>query len=547
MSPRQHTTSPNIFFENTKMTSTCPNNRLTLSSTPSMTDQYSAPPTGHQTFLPYYPILTSACLTATYLSLILTLNITLHAVTQTNPDALAIAHALDEENAAGICRGLLHGVPLLLKDNIVTLDGMDTTCGSLALVGARPEKEANVIGVLRRAGAVILGKGNMAEWAGFRSTSGDSGWSATGGQSTGIYYPGMKASGSSGGCGVAVGAGMAFAALGTETCYSITSSAEKSGIIGFKPTRDLISSQGIIHASKRLDTVGILARTLPDIIRVLLGLIPESTHIPSPMRQKLVHDLSPTCSSMRLDGMRLGIPAFLPPLSACKTQAFTKVLRVLQSAGATIIYNISMPGVQACESLPQAAKNSMLYTEMKSAINTYLSFLVINPQNIHTLSDLIAFTTTHPDEAYPQRNVAGLEAALATDPEDALYKTMLAKEEYWIGEGGITVTLNRHQCDVLILPNLNVTLQTFAAKAGSQVCRVPMGVFPVGTNVEVEKGNGLVGQAPGIPVSAYIFGRATKDEDVLKVGYVVERGLRVREVLVPFFETSTGVELFSGM
>jgi amidase len=162
--------------------------------------------------------ITAKQLVETYSARIGEVNYEFRAVIEINPDALEIAQALDLECSTGNCRGSLHGMPILLKDNIPTRDKTDTACGSLALAGARPAKEAEVVTALRKAGAVILGKANMAEWSGFRSTSDCSGWSARGGQTKGIFYPGMKASGSSGGGAVAVALGLCAAAIGTEVC-----------------------------------------------------------------------------------------------------------------------------------------------------------------------------------------------------------------------------------------------------------------------------------------------------------------------------------------
>lgn len=161
-------------------------------------------------------LFTTEQLVKIYLTRIQEVDYEFHAIIETNPNATEDARLLDLERRLRGARGPLHGIPILLKDNIPTLDNTDTTCGSLALVGAKPPKEADVVTALRKAGAVILGKGNMAEWSGFRSTSRCSGWSARGGETTGVFYPGMKASGSSSGCAVAVALGMCFAALGTE-------------------------------------------------------------------------------------------------------------------------------------------------------------------------------------------------------------------------------------------------------------------------------------------------------------------------------------------
>jgi len=494
--------------------------------------------TGYQNRLFTAVDLTSACLTR-----IRETNPTFHAVAEVNPDATSTAQHLDAERLTKGPRGPLHGIPILVKDNIPTLDATSTTCGSMALVGAKPAQEAEVVSAVRKAGMVILGKGNMAEWAGFRSTSGCSGWSGRGGQTTGIHYPGTKASGSSGGCAVAVALGMCFAALGTETCYSIVSPAEKSGIVGFKPTRNLLSSEGLIHASKRLDTVGVLTRTVSDAALLLIGLVQHSDHLPAQTKQKIVQDLSTANSIPQLHGIRIGIPSSLSDmqnLPACKKTAFERTLKLLESAGATIVRNITVTGAKGWEALPQEAKDIVLNTDMRISINDYLASLATNPHNVRNLEDIIAFTKGHPAEQYPQRNVEGLERAQASDPIDLLYKNMLAKDEYYTGEGGFDAALCRKCCDVMLVPTLSVTMQSFAAKAGSPVMSVRMGVFPRDTPVERDARNGLVNVAPGIPFSAYIFGRATKDEDVVRVGHVLERFTNVRETLVPYIDVEAG-------
>ncbi|KAG9190576.1 amidase [Alternaria panax] len=487
-------------------------------------------------------LFTAVDLTSAYLARIRELNPEFCALAEVDPDAIAAAHILEAERLTNGPRGFLHGIPILVKDNMPTLDSTSTTCGSVALLGARPPREAGVVTAVRKAGAIVLGKGNMAEWAGFRSTSGCSGWSARGGQTKGIYYPGMKASGSSGGCAVAVAAGMCFAALGTETCYSIVSPAEKSGIVGFKPTSGLISSEGLIHTSKRLDTVGVLTRTVSDACLFFLSLAQQSDHLPLPTKQKLVHDLSTACSNTHLYGVRIGVPTDLDELQnllPCKKEAFERTLTLLEGAGASIVRNVQIPGAQSWEALPQEAKNAILNTDMKIAINAYLSSLATNPNNIRNLQDLITFTRAHPAEQYPQRNVEGLEKAVASDPDGHLFKTMLAKDEYYIGEGGIEAALCRKRCDIMILPTLSVTMQSFAAKAGSPVMSVPMGMFSEDAPVEKDSKNGLINVAPGIPFSAYIFGRAAKDEDVFKVGRVLEQLTKIRETLVPYVDLMT--------
>jgi amidase len=357
------------------------------------------PPLRHATLSDIYhglehDIFTAEQLTKVYSTRIHEVNPEFHAVIEANPHAADDARLLDTEYRLCGPRGPLHRIPIFLKDNIPTLDDTETTCGSLALVGARPAKEAAVVTALRKAGAIILGKANMAEWSGFRSTSGCSGWSARGGQTRGIFYPNMKASGSSSGCAVAVALGLCVAAIGTEVgfvyvyvradgltwcmqaCYSVVSPAERSGIVGFKPTRNLISSEGIIHASKKLDTVGLLTRNVDDAVQILLELTRQSTHLPCEMQTKLHQAVSPACSTLDLTGVRIGIPWHLPDLTtlhAAKLVSFKTVLALLKRANATLVHSVHITGASAYSSLSTASQQTLLDTDMKTAINTYLS------------------------------------------------------------------------------------------------------------------------------------------------------------------------------
>ncbi|KAF1922004.1 amidase signature domain-containing protein [Ampelomyces quisqualis] len=519
---------------------------MTTNFPPNPSPRPTIPPLRHATLSNLHHALSHHSVTPTdlvqaYTHRIHETNSQFHAVIQLNPTALADAHTLNHTPHPAT---RLHGIPILLKDNIPTLDATNTTCGSLALVGARPASEAAVVTALRRAGAIVLGKANMAQWSGFRSTSGCSGWSARGGQGVGVYCCGMKASGSSGGCAVGVALGLCGAAVGTETCYSIVSPAEKAGVVGFKPTRGLISSEGIIGASKRLDTVGFLTRCVEDAVTMVVAVVCQSEHLAPVERSKAVQGIAVACLKIALSGVRIGVPWNLSDLKTLhrdKFEPFKRALDALECAGATIVHNVIISGAEEYEALSPSEKQIILDTDMKIAINSYLSSLTTNPQNIHDLRDLIEFTKSCPGEEYPHRNVEGLERAQATDADDELYQSMLAKDEYFAGEGGIDGALNRHECNVLLIPTLSVTLQTFAAKAGSPVMSVPMGSFAEGTEVEVDAKNGLVNIAPGIPFSAYIFGRAASDEDVLKVGYVLEQMVDVGENLVPYLEPTTEV------
>jgi amidase len=279
-------------------------------------------------------------------------------------------------------------------------------------------------------------------------------------------------------------------------------------------------------------------------MRVALEIAYQSRHHDLATKLKLLQDIGPVCLNLDLNGMRIGIPWQLndvKTMHGARYEPFRHVLSILKDAGATPIHDFVIVGAKRYENLSTEEKQIILDRDMKHAINTYLSSLTGNPSRINNLQDLIDFTKSCPEEDYPRRNVAGLERAQATDPSDELYLKMLALNASFTGDGGIHGALSRHRCEVLLVPTLSTTLQTFAAKAGSPVVSVPMGSYSTGTEVEKDEKNGLVNVAPGIPFSVYIFGRATKDEDVLRVAYVVEQMTRVREKLRPFLEPRTEI------
>lgn len=209
-------------------------------------------------------LFTSQDLVRTYIARIMQVNATLHVVTETNPDALSIAKKLDSERKAGSTRGPLHGIPILIKNNIATMDKMNNTAGSFALLGAKVPRDSTIAAKLRKAGAIILGKTNLSQWANFRSDNTSNGWSAYGGQTYGAYYPQQDPSGSSSGSGVSSAIGLALATLGSETDGSIISPSENSNLAGIKPTVGLTSRYLVIPISEHQDTVGPLARTVKD-------------------------------------------------------------------------------------------------------------------------------------------------------------------------------------------------------------------------------------------------------------------------------------------
>ncbi|ORY14246.1 amidase signature domain-containing protein [Clohesyomyces aquaticus] len=453
-------------------------------------------------------LLTLVHLVQAYLKKITKVNHEFNAVIGTNHEALQIAQELDKERATTGHRGKpLHGVPIIIKDHIMTLHSMNSTCGSYTLVGARPKKESAVVTAMRRAGIIILRKANLAQWSG--------------GQATGVYYPGMKASGSSTGSALGTALGLFFVSLRTETSYSIVSLAEKSGVVGFKPTRELVFSKGIMYASYRQDTIGTLTRTVEDARIIVQELIQHSANH-NIERSRLSPNLCRMCSGVGLHGIRIGVTdnfSELRKIHCVKRAAFKKTISLLKNAVADIVEAVEILGADEYEKLPQASKDVVLHTKLKAALNSYLSDLETNPQGIKDLRDLINFTKTHPKEKYPQRNVEVLAGMEATKPNEDLYLGMLKKDAYFFGEGGIASALARHKLQV-------------SAKAGSPAMSLPMGVFPPDTEIERNQ-HGFVEVAPNIPLSLYIFGGVKGDEDFPRVGHAFERLSRVRDFLTP--------------
>lgn len=300
--------------------------------------------------------LTARALTEHYLERIRQLDQNTRAVVEINPDALALAEQLDSERAAGRLRSPLHGIPVLLKDNIDTADRMKTTAGSLALLAApRPERDAQVVSQLREAGVVILGKTNLSEWANFRSTRSSSGWSARGGQTRNAHDLALTPCGSSSGSAVAVAAGLAPLAVGTETDGSIICPASHNSVVGIKPTWGLVSTDGVIPIAHSLDTVGAMARSVADAA-ALLSVMADARSASSMDRPQHA-----------LHGTRIGVMRSLFERNPALDQLMQARLADLDSAGATLVDLDVRPDAALA-----AAQYQLLLFEFKHGLNQYL-------------------------------------------------------------------------------------------------------------------------------------------------------------------------------
>jgi amidase len=382
----------------------------------------------------------------------------LASVLELNPDAMAIARALDaERHAEGRTkgrtsgpRGPLHGMPILIKDNIDTHDRMGTTAGSLALVGSRPAADAFVVQRLRAAGAVILGKTNLSEWANIRSSQASSGWSARGGLTRNPYALDRSASGSSSGSAVAVAASLCAAAVGTETDGSILSPSSVCGIVGLKPTVGLVSRSGIVPIAHSQDTAGPMARGVRDCA-LLLGALTGADPLDAAMQghaARTLGDYTAALDTGALKGARLGVARQFFGFHDAVDRAFVPVLAALARAGAVLVDPVTLPAI---ETLGDAELTVLLY-ELKADLNAYLGRLGPSAP-VASLAEVIAFNERH---AARELKWFGQDLFIKAQAKGRLTDTAylearalcvrVARDE------GIDAVLREHRLDALIAP-----------------------------------------------------------------------------------------------
>lgn len=466
-----------------------------------------------------------------YLARIAEVNTELKAVTEINPDALEIAASLDAERSQGRVRRCaflftsnliplalthlspLHGVPILIKNNIATLDKMNNTAGSLALLGARPPRDAFVASKLRRAGAILLGKANLSQWANFRSSNSSSGWSAHGGQVLGPFIRSQDPSGNSSGSGVAASLGLAAACLGTETDGSILMPSQRNNIVGIKPTVGLTSRDLVIPISEHQDTIGPMARTVRDaayVLQAIAGPDPNDNYTSAIPTNSIpiLPDYLAACDSDSLNGARLGIPNNVLDLFLAfsnttqpEVDAFFSTLPILTGAGATVLHNTNF--TNATEWAQSSSENTVLKADFITNLAAYLAQLTTNPNNVTSLSDVSRFTKTvapGPEE-FPSRNTATWDEAL--DPttgfnnSDPRFFSALQENVFYGQEGGLLGALARHGLDAIILPSSFAP--PFAAGVGAPAVTVPLGFYGAGEAVVMNPRGDLVDTGPGVP------------------------------------------------
>jgi amidase len=447
----------------------------------------------------------------------------LRHVLETNPDAIAIANALDAERKAGRVRGALHGIPMLIKDNIDTADRMTTTAGSLALAGSRAAQDAFVVERLRAAGAVILGKTSLSEWANFRSTHSSSGWCGRGGQGCNPYALDRTPSGSSSGSGGAVASSYCAVAVGTETDGSVTSPAAACSLVGMKPTVGLVSRSGIIPIAHSQDTAGPMTRTVTDaavLLSALAGADPRdaATHA---SRVAANTDYTRFLDANGLKGARIGVArkeytGYSPHADA----AFETALRVMKDHGAIIV---DPADIATAGQFGDAEFEVLLY-EFKTDLESYLRGLSAGAR-ARTLDDLIAFNQAHVSEEMPYFGQEIFEmAAKKGSLSSPGYQKALKKCRTLSRTKGLDATFAKHRLDVLVAPTQGPpslidlvngdpsgdSSTTPCAVAGYPAITVPMGY------------------TFGLPLGITFMGLAWSEPSLLKFAYAFEQATKVR-------------------
>lgn len=467
--------------------------------------------------------LSSQAVTQLYLERIARLDDTgpqLNAVIETNPEALTIAQALDAERAAGKLRGPLHGVPVLLKDNIDTADAMQTSAGSLALVGHAPGSDAGLVTRLREAGAVILGKANLSEWANYRGSRSTSGWSARGGQTRSPYVLDRNPCGSSSGSAVAIAANLAAVAVGTETDGSIVCPAATNGVVGIKPTLGLVSRSGIVPIATSQDTAGPIARSVSDaavLLNVLAG--SDSRDKASWDADKKKTDYTRGLDANALRGVRVGVLRGYAPFSKDVDEAYAKSIARLLEAGATLVDPVKLANVDKAS----AAEQTVLAYEFKAGLNAYLA--TRKGVAVASLAELIQWNSTHADKELVNFGQDLLENAQKLGTlNDKAYKQALSNLRRYARKEGFDALMKKQKLDVLVVPTNNPAWVTdpvngdhytagsssIAATAGYPSVTVPMG------------------QVRELPVGLSFIGPAWSEARLLGYAYAFEQATKAR-------------------
>jgi amidase len=469
--------------------------------------------------------LTSRTLTAAYLARIAAVDRsgpTLNSVIETNPDALTIAAERDAERRAGKVRGPLHGIPVLIKDNIDSADRMQTTAGSLALVGKPAPRDAFIVQRLREAGAVLLGKTNLSEWANFRSTRSTSGWSGRGGQTRHPFVIDRNPCGSSSGTGTAISANLAAVGIGTETDGSIICPSSICGLVGIKPTVGLWSRSGIIPISSSQDTAGPMARSVSDAAALLGALtgVDSRDGATADSAGKSAADYTTLLNAKSLQGARIGVARNMAGFHPMTDAAFERAIDSLRTAGAVIVDPANVPTVGKYD---EAELDVLLY-EFKAGVNAYLAERG-STVSVRSMDDVIAFNRANAGAEMPYFGQEQMERAQTMGSlDDAKYRDAVATCRRLSRDEGIDAIMAQHSLDAIVAPSNGPSWPTdlingdrysggnssVAAVAGYPSITVPMGF------------------ADALPLGLSFIGRAWSEGRLIGLAYAFEQATKAR-------------------
>ncbi|HYL63584.1 MAG TPA: amidase [Candidatus Methylomirabilis sp.] len=446
-----------------------------------------------------------------------------NSVIETNPDALEIAEALDKERKAKGPRGPLHGIPVLIKDNIATADRMQTTAGSLALVGSKPPADAFVARKLREAGAVILGKTNLSEWANIRSSHSISGWSGRGGQTRNPYALDRNPCGSSSGTGAGISANFAAIGIGTETDGSIVCPSSANGLVGIKPTIGLVSRSGIIPISHSQDTAGPMCRTVRDAA-ILLGAltgVDSSDNATGASNGKSFKDYIPFLQAGGLRGARIGVLRKAFGFNPHVDKLMESALEVMKEQGASLVDPLE---IETYGKFGDTEFLGFMY-ELKADLNAYLSWLGANTP-VKTLKEIIGFNELNAAKEMPyfgQENfLKAEEKGPLTTPE---YLEAIKKNHELAGKEGLDEAMHKNKLDAIVAPTGGpawlIDIASGDTFGGGSSEFAAVAGYP---NVNV-----TAGSVYGLPVGISFFGRAWSEPVLIKLAYAYEQATKFRK------------------
>ena len=466
--------------------------------------------------------LTSRALTQAYLDRIAAIDDAgpqINAVIELNPNALAEADARDAEQKAGKARGALHGIPILLKDNIDAA-GMVNSAGSLALAANRPARDAFLVERLRAGGAVILGKTNLSEWANFRSTRSTSGWSSRGGQTKNPYVLDRNPCGSSSGTGSAVAASLGTIGVGTETDGSILCPASVAGLVGLKPTVGLVSRSGVIPISVSQDTAGPMGRTVSDVAILLNGIAGVDDADPAGPAAKghVASDYTTYLKADALKGKRLGVLRQAMGYHPDVDKSMTDAIAALKAAGAEVI-DVK---VGTYNDWNDAEFEVLLY-EFKDGLNTYLKNAGAAQGSLEAL---IAWNKANADKAMPFFGQEIFERAQAKGPlTDTAYLKAKESARRLAGKEGLVAALDTNKLDAVVAPSVSPAWPTDHV-LGDHFVGAGYGMAAVAATPSITV---PVGESHGLPLGLAFMGRAYSEGDLIGLAFALEQSLKARK------------------